>query len=106
MRLKSYNYLYESIRSIAICKARRRGACRQKPLACHCAESIDKINLVIDFFKNNEKHNIVYTYSNPKENCDVYMVALRDDNGSLIGYYEKHESRNPEKRGCYELGEN
>lgn len=75
-------------------------------LDCHSAESIDKINLVIDFFKNNEKHNIIYTYSNPKENCDVYMVALRDDNGSLIGYYEKHESRNPEKRGCYELGEN
>lgn len=33
-----------------------------------------------------------------KENKDVYMVALHDDTGVLIGYYEKHEYRNIEKR--------
>ena len=33
-----------------------------------------------------------------KENKDVYMVALRDDTGALICYYEKHEYRNIEKR--------
>ena len=33
------------------------------------------------------------------------MVALRDDNGTLIGYYEKHEYRNQETRLLYaEIG--
>jgi hypothetical protein len=29
------------------------------------------------------------------------MVALRDDTGTLIGYYEKHEYRNPETMELY-----
>ena len=31
------------------------------------------------------------------------MVALRDDSGNLIGYYEKHEYRNPETMKMYDL---
>jgi len=38
----------------------------------------------------------MYTSYNEKENKDVYMVALREENGDLIGYYEKHEYRNRE----------
>ena len=34
---------------------------------------------------------------------DVYMVALRDDNGTLIGYYEKHEYRNQETAELYKM---
>ena len=45
---------------------------------------------------------IIYTYRNEEENKDVYMVALRDDDGSLIGYYEKHEYRNKETVGLYQ----
>lgn len=39
---------------------------------------------------------------NDKENKDVYTVALRDDDGKLIGYYEKHEYRNRETVGLYQ----
>jgi hypothetical protein len=31
------------------------------------------------------------------------MVALRDDAGELIGYYEKHEFRNQETMKLYDL---
>lgn len=34
----------------------------------------------------------------------VYMVALRDDAGKLIGYYEKHECRNRETMKLYDIG--
>ena len=44
----------------------------------------------------------MYTYRNDEENKDVYMVALRDADGALIGYYEKHEYRNREMAGLYE----
>ncbi len=31
------------------------------------------------------------------------MVALRDDDGNLIGYYEKHEYRNNETMKKYDF---
>ena len=68
---------------------------------CHPAEANEKIDKVLDMFKADNSINIVYTYHNAKENKDVYMVALRDDDGTLIGYYEKHEYRNREATELY-----
>ena len=70
--------------------------------SCHNAESIEKIQRVIDWFSADESHNIVYTFYNEKQNKDVYMVALREK-GKLIGYYEKHEYRNKETMKIYDL---
>ncbi len=47
---------------------------------------------------------MIYTSRNEKENKDVYMVALRDDDGKLIGYYEKHEYRDQETAKMYDFG--
>ena len=66
---------------------------------CHNPESVEKIRKVVAWFAQNRENNIVYTYYNEKENKDVYMVALRDDDKNLIGYYEKHEYRNKETVG-------
>ncbi len=72
-------------------------------LTCHNAESNEKIIRVVNWFKESKDNNIVYTSRNDKENKDVYMVALRDENGTLIGYYEKHEYRNRETKSLYEM---
>lgn len=72
-------------------------------LNCHNPQSKDSIQRVIDWFLAEESHNIVYTSHNEKQNKDVYMVALRDEEGKLIGYYEKHEYRNPETMQKYDL---
>ena len=71
-------------------------------LDCHNAESVKKIQQVIDWFAADVSHNLVYTFHNEKQNKDVYMVALRDGD-KLIGYYEKHEFRNPETMEKYDL---
>lgn len=68
---------------------------------CHNPESCKKIQRVIDWFGCSRENNMVHTYYNEKENKDVYMVALRDDSGNLIGYYEKHEYRNRDAKGFY-----
>ena len=47
-------------------------------------------------FRESREHNIIYEFHNEKDNRDVYTVALRDADGAPIGYYEKHEYRNPE----------
>ena len=70
---------------------------------CHNAESNAKIREVVEWFAKSPDNNLVFTYRNDRENKDVYMVALRDENGALIGYYEKHEYRNPETMKLYDL---
>ena len=69
--------------------------------ACHNAESNEKIVAVINWFLQSRENNKVYTSRNDKENKDVYMIALRDECGELIGYYEKHEYRNRETAPLY-----
>ena len=69
---------------------------------CHPPKANEMIDKVISWFKESKDNNIIYTYRNDDENKDVYMVALRDDDGTLIGYYEKHEYRNKETVGLYQ----
>ena len=72
-------------------------------LDCHNAKSNEMIMKIVDWFGESRDHNMIYTFHNEKENKDVYMVALRDDEGNLIGYYEKHEYRNPETAKTYDF---
>lgn len=74
-------------------------------LDCHNEKSREMITKVVDWFKASVDNNLVYTFHNQKENKDVYMVALRNDSGELIGYYEKHEYRNRETMKLYDIGE-
>ncbi len=67
-------------------------------LDCHAPFSVEMIRRVIDWFGEDASHNIRFTHHRKKQNSDVYMVALRDDDARLIGYYEKHEIRTPEEK--------
>lgn len=68
---------------------------------CHNKKSNEMIDRVVAWFGESKDHNIIFTYHSETENKDVYMVALRDDDGALIGYYEKHEYRNRETNTLY-----
>jgi PAS domain-containing protein len=70
---------------------------------CHNAASKEAIEKVTDWFQADASHNLMYTFHNERQNKDVYIVALRDDAGTLIGYYEKHEYRNPETMRMYDF---
>ena len=72
-------------------------------LDCHNPHSVEMIKRVVDYFKADPSHNLVYTFHNEKQNKDVYMVALRDDDAALIGYYEKHEYRDRETMQMYDI---
>ena len=72
-------------------------------LDCHNAKSGELIQRVIDWFLASKLHNRIFTFHNEKENKDVYIIALRDENGELIGYYEKHEYRNRETTAAYQF---
>ena len=68
---------------------------------CHNPASREAISRVLDWFLASPAHNRVFTSRNERENKDVYMIALRNETGELIGYYEKHEYRNPETALLY-----
>lgn len=70
---------------------------------CHNEKSNEIIDKVVAWFEKSRDNNMIYTYRNEKENKDVYMVALRDEEGTLIGYYEKHEYRDAETAGTYDF---
>lgn len=72
-------------------------------LDCHSARSGERIERVVAWFTEDRTHNIVYTFRNEKEKMDVYMVALRGEDGGLIGYYEKHEYRADESMKLYDF---
>lgn len=70
---------------------------------CHDSNSVDKIECVIKWFEKSRENNIIFTHRNAKHNRDVYMVALRNSAGELIGFYEKHEYRTPETAKPYDF---
>lgn len=65
-------------------------------LDCHPAVANEWILKIVDWFKQSPENNVVYEGPGTKEDKDVYSIALRDDEGNLIGYYEKHEWRTHE----------
>lgn len=70
---------------------------------CHPARANALIERVLDWFRQSADNNKVYTYRNDKEDKDVYMIALRNAGGQLIGYYEKHEYRKRETAPLYDM---
>lgn len=75
----------------------------QSLLDCHNARSVEMIWKVVHWFSQDTSHNRVHTFFNEKQNKDVYMIALRDGDGTLIGYYEKHEFRTRDDSPLYQL---
>ena len=72
-------------------------------LDCHPPQANVMIKKVVAWFQESAEHNLIYTFRSEKEKKDVYMVALRDEDGTLIGYYEKHEYRNRETMELYDF---
>ncbi|MDD6327446.1 MAG: fatty acid/phospholipid synthesis protein PlsX [Lachnospiraceae bacterium] len=70
---------------------------------CHNEHSNELIRKVVEWFVADKSNNRVHTYFNKNDNKDVYMIALRDEDGILIGYYEKHEYRDVDSTPLYEM---
>lgn len=75
----------------------------QSLLDCHNPQSVEKIKKVVSWFEESTEHNRIYTFYNEKENKDVYMIALRDEDKTLIGYYERHIYRDRETAPKYDF---
>ena len=66
----------------AIARYQKRGGAAligKSLLDCHNPNSAKMIKKVVLWFAKSKENNIVYTSYNEKENKDIYMVALRDE---------------------------
>ena len=70
---------------------------------CHNPQSREMIEKVVGWFQESREHNRIHTFYNEKQVKDVYMVALRDEDGTLLGYYEKHEYRTRAEEPFYKF---
>lgn len=70
-------------------------------LDCHNERSGEKIRRMLAWFQSSPDHNRLHTFYNEKQHKDVYMIALRDAQGELIGYYEKQEYRDRDTTPLY-----
>ena len=66
-------------------------------------ETLSRIEAIVSWFSESPDNNWVYTYRNEASQTDMYAVALRDENGNLIGYYEKRRSTFPETEELYHM---
>lgn len=64
--------------------------------ACHGPKTQRRMQRILEWFMEDPGNNSVYEGPGTSENKDVYMVALRDARGQVIGYYEKHDYRDHE----------
>lgn len=72
-------------------------------LSIHNAECVFKITEVAHWFSMSSKNNIVRTFYNEKTDSDIYMIAIRDELGNLIGFSEKQEKRNKDDISFYQF---
>ena len=66
-------------------------------------ETQSRIEAIVSWFSESPDNNWVYTYRNEASQTDMYAVALRDENGNRIGYYEKRRSTFPETEELYHM---
>ena len=65
-------------------------------LDCHNPRSVEIIRRNIEIMTNDKGVNKIFEAHSTKNggNYDIYTTAIRNEDGELIGYYEKFEDKN------------
>lgn len=88
----SHQILY--MNPAAVRQYKKRGGERligRSLLDCHNENSQKIILETLAWMEQDPSHNKKFIYR--RNGKDTYIVALRDETGKLIGYYEKYERR-------------
>lgn len=66
-------------------------------------EAESKVNAVVEWFKESSDNNNIFALHRKEENDDVYMSALRDADGRLVGFCSRHRYRSPDTNQGYDI---
>lgn len=65
-------------------------------------ETLSKIDMVVEWFKESKENNKVFS-QHTESNTDVYIIAIRDIDGELIGFTDIFEERDPDHGETFDL---
>ena len=66
-------------------------------------EMMSKVVISVEWFKEDRKNNKVFGLHDKTNNMDMYILAIRKENGELIGFYGRREDRNPDSGKEFDL---
>ena len=66
-------------------------------------EMMSKVVMSVEWFKEDIKNNKVFALHDKKNNMDMYILAIRNTKGELIGFYGRREDRNPDQGKEFDL---
>ena len=66
-------------------------------------EMMSKVVMSIEWFKEDKANNKVFAFHDDKNNMDMYILAIRNSKGDLIGFYGRREDRNPDQGKEFDL---
>jgi PAS domain-containing protein len=59
-------------------------------------EMMSKVDMSVEWFKEDIKNNKVFALHDKANNMDMYILAIRNADGELIGFYGRREDRTPD----------
>ena len=66
-------------------------------------EMLSKVDMSVEWFKEDIKNNKVFALHDDANNMDMYILAIRNANGELIGFYGRREDRTPDSGKEFDL---
>ena len=66
-------------------------------------EELTRVDAAVEWFKENPENNKVFVRHSVGDNTDVYIKAVRDDKGEVIGFYNYLDYRNAETGKEFDL---
>ncbi|MBO4493991.1 MAG: hypothetical protein J5724_06335 [Ruminococcus sp.] len=66
-------------------------------------EMMSKVVMSVEWFKEDKKNNKVFALHDKKNNMDMYILAIRNSQSKLIGFYGRREDRNPDSGKEFDL---
>jgi len=66
-------------------------------------EMMSKVVMSVEWFKEDIKNNKVFALHDQKNNIDMYILAIRNAENELIGFYGRREDRTPDQGKEFDL---
>ena len=75
-----------------------------KPIELFMSEETQsKVNMCIEWFKEDVNNNSVFALHDKKDNTDIYMHAIRDPEGNLVAVCSHADSRTPDQNKTFDI---
>ena len=66
-------------------------------------EMMSKVRMSVEWFKEDTKNNRVFAFHDNTNNMDMYILAIRNIEGELMGFYGRREDRNADSGKEFDL---